>query len=388
VGYVLEGSVQREGTRVRITAELIKVRDQSQLWSDSMEREMSGILALQNEVSQKVAAALALKLLPAEQARLAIAPTVNPEAHEAYLRGSFYLMKATAGDLDIAEKYFDKAMEKDPSYAPAYAGRAWVWGFRNQAGLASHEEAGPKFKAAALRAIELDENSAEAHAALASARMLIDWDWDGARESWRRALDLNPNDANGQALCAHFLAIMGHGEEALTHSERAVGLDPFNPVVRGWHANLLYFERRYDEVIAAAREGLRIQKDNFLLMGALWYAYDKKGMMKEAFEAARACVPVMYNDPKIGGALDEGYARGGYAEAMKRAAEFLVARIPETFCLPSDIACFYVLAGEKEKAIEWLGKGLDIHDPFLPYLGMPIFDNIRSDRAFRTCYAG
>ena len=129
---MLEGSVQREGTRVRITAELIKVQDQSQLWSDSMEREMSGILALQNEVSQKVAGALALKLLPAEQARLANAPTVNPEAYEAYLRGSFHWMKATPGDLDIAEKYFDLSLEKDPSYAPAYAGRAWVWIVRNQ----------------------------------------------------------------------------------------------------------------------------------------------------------------------------------------------------------------------------------------------------------------
>jgi serine/threonine protein kinase/TolB-like protein len=384
VDYVLEGSAQREGTRVRITAELVKVQNQSQLWSDSIEREMSGILALQNEVSQKVAAALALKLLPAEQARLANARAVNPETHEAYLKGSFYLMKATPEDLDTAEKCFDTAIDKDPAYAPAYAGRAQVWAYRNQLGLASREEAAPKARAAALRGVELDENSAIAQEALASVRTFVDWNWDGARESWRRALDLDPNDAITQATYSNFLAIMGQGEEALIHSQRAVVLDPFNPVVIGLHTTNLIFERRYDEAIAAAREGLRIQKDNPILMGALWFAYPKKGMMKEAIEAARAFATVVYNDSKIEEALDEGYARGGYAEAMKRAAERLIARASETFTLPADIGVYYALAGERSKALDWLEKGLAIHDSGLPYLGMPYFDSIRSDPRFQS----
>jgi serine/threonine-protein kinase len=384
VGYVLEGSVQREGTRVRITAELIKVRDQSQLWSDSIEREMSGILALQNEVSQKVAGALALKLLPAEQARLANAPRVNPEAHEAYLRGSFHWMKATPGDLDIAEKYFDLSLEKDPSYAPAYAGRAWVWIVRNQFGLAPPKEAGPKAKAAALRAIELDENLAGAHEALASVRTWIDWDWDGARETWRRSLELNPNVANAQAMYAHFLMIMGHGEDALIHSERAVVLDPFNPLVHCFHAFVLYSQRRYDEAIAAAREALRFQPDFPIAMNALWWImHEKKGMEKEVIAAAKVFARVVYNDPRIETALDEGYAQGGYAEAMKRAAEALIARLPEVFCLPSDIATCYALAGEKDKALDWLEKGFEVRDPMLPYLGYPCFDIIRPDPRFQ-----
>ncbi len=383
VDYVLEGSARREAGRVRISAELIAVRDQTQLWADTYEREMSGILALQNDVAQKVAGALALKLLPSEQARLANAPTVNPEAHEAYLRGSFSFMKQTPGDLDTAEIFFDKAIEKDPAYAPAYAGRAWVWASRYQFGLVSHEEAAPKARAAAQRGVELDENSAVAQAALASVRTFIDWDWDGARESWRRALDLNPNDANGQGLYAHFLFITGQGEEALIHSERAVGLDPFNPSVLAWHASILYFARRYDQAIAAAQEGQRIQKDNPPLLGVLWYAYEKKGMMKEAFEAARAAAIVLYNDPRIGKALDEGYARGGYAEAMKRAAEFLIARASETFTLPGDIGQYYALAGEKSKALDWLEKGLAIHDSGLIYLRSPSFDSLRSDPRFQ-----
>jgi adenylate cyclase len=386
VGYVLEGSAQQEGTQVRITAELIKVQGQSQLWSDSIERKMSGILALQNEVSQKIAGALALKLLPAEQARLASAKPVNPEAYEAYLRGSYlWANVATPGDLDNAEKYFDLALEKDPSFAPANAGRAWVWLVRGQAGFVSPEEAGPKAKAAAQRAIGLDENSADAHEALASVRGFMDWDWDDAWESWRRSIELNPNSASAQGAYAQFLMMMGRGEEALIHSERAIELDPCNPLVQCWHAIVLYSQRRYDEAIAAAREALRIQPDSPFATSTLWYIlHEKKGMEREAFEAAKDFARIIYSDPRIETALDEGYAQGGYTEAMKRGAEALIARLPETFCLPSDIAVFFTMAGEKDKAIEWLEKGLEIHDGIMPYLGLPCFHGLRPDPRFQA----
>jgi TolB-like protein len=386
VGYVLEGSVQREGTRVRITAELIKVQGQSQLWSDSMEREMSRILALQSEVSQKVAGALALKLLPGEQARLANAPTVNPEAYEAYLKGSYQWMKfVTPGDLDTAEKYFDLALENDTNYAAAYGGIAWVWLVRNQWGWCPPEEAGPKAKAAALRAIELDENSASAHEALASVRASIDWDWDGAWESYRRSLELNPNVASAQAWYANFLISMGHRDEALIHSERAIVLDPFNPLVQSIYAVVLYDWRRYDEAIAAVRQAQRIQPDYPVASNVLWLImHEKKGMEREALGAAKAFARVTYNDPRIEAALDEGYAQGGYAEAMRRGAEALIGRLPKTFCLPSDIAMFCIMAGEKNMALDWLEKGLEIHDPALPCLGDPCYDDIRPDPRFQA----
>jgi TolB-like protein/predicted Ser/Thr protein kinase len=384
VEYILEGSARREGSRVRVAADLIQVRDQTQLWGDVFEREMAGILALQNDVAREVAKALALKLLPSEQARLFMARPINPEAHDAYLRGSFHWTKFTPADLDIAEKYFDLALEKDPVYAPAYAGRAWVWVARNQFGLVSPEEAGPKAKASALRAIELDENLAGAHEILATIRSWTDWDWEGAQESFRRAIELNPNVANAQAVYSHFLFIMGHGEEALTHSERAVILDPSNPLIHGFRAIVLYSRRRYDDAIAAAREALRFQPDFPLATNALWYImHELKGMEKEALKAAKDFTRVTYNDPRIEAALDAGYAQGGYVEAMKRAAEALIARLPEAYSMPSDIATCYAMAGEKDKTIEWLEKGFEVHDPALPYLSLPCYDIVRDDPRFQ-----
>jgi len=385
VDYVLEGSAQKEGSHVRVSAELIKVKDQTQLWADTFEREMSGILALQSEVARKVAESLALKLLPAEKTLLASARPVNPEAHEAYLRGSYQFMKfVSPGDLDIADKQFDLALEKDPSYAPAYVGRAWVWIIRNQWGWSSPEEARPKARAAALRAIELDENSAGAHEALASVRAM-EWNWDAARESWRRSLQLNPNVATAQGGYAWFLMVTGLGEEAVIHSERAVELDPLNPLVRSWYAFALYSQRRYDEAIAAAREALHLQPGFPVATNALMYAmHEKKGMEREAFEAAKELARVTYSDPKVEAALDEGYAEGGYSEAMKRGAEALVARLPGTFCLPSDIAMFFAMAGDDSKALDWLEKGLEIHDPALPFIDDPLYDSLRAEPRFQA----
>jgi tetratricopeptide (TPR) repeat protein len=177
---------------------------------------------------------------------------------------------------------------------------------------------------------------------------------------------------------------MGYGEEALIHGKRGVELDPLNPLARSLYSAILYFQRRYDEAIAAAREALVLQPDFAIAWSGLCYAFPKKGMMKEAFEAEKASVRLDVNAARIEAALDEGYALGGYAEAMRREAEAFVACLPETFYLPSTIAYCYAQAGEKSKALDWLEKGLEIHDPLLPYLGFPLYDDMRSDPRFQA----
>lgn len=231
----------------------------------------------------------------------------------------------------------------------------------------------------------MDENSAVNQAALASVRTFVLWDWDGARESWRRALELNPNDANAQALYAHYLLIMGRGEEALVHSQRAVGLDPFNPIVCGYHAAILYGVRRYDEAVEVAKTGLRIQGDNPVLTGNLMGAYLQKGKLKEAAESARAYFPVVYNDPKMVGEFDQGFARGGFAAGMKHMADYQASTISEKSWRPGDIGNSYACAGEKDKALDWLEKGVDTRDPALEYLlSDPVYDGLRSDPRFQN----
>jgi eukaryotic-like serine/threonine-protein kinase len=384
VDYILEGSARREGNLLRVSADLIQVRDQTQLWGGMFEREMAGILAMQNDVAREVVKALSLELLPSEQAILEEARPVNPEAHEAYLKGMFHWTKSTPTDLEIAEKYFELALNKDTTYAPAYAGHAWVWVIRSQFGLVSPEEAGPKAKAAALKAIELDEDLAGAHEALAVIRTWTDWDWEVARESWQKTIELNPNVASAQAFFSHFLMIMGHGEEALEHSQRAVVLDPLNPLILSLHAQFLHFNRRYDEAVVVAKEAYRFQPNHPLANSALWSVMHMKGMEREAMESAMSKFKVQYNDSRIDAAFDEGYAQGGYAEAMKHAAEALVSRLPGAYSRPFDIANCYAMAGERDTTIEWLEKGFEVRDPNMPYVGLyPVFDDLRPDPRFQ-----
>jgi len=225
VDYVLEGSTHREAGRLRIAADLIQVNDQTQLWADSFERELAGILEVQGAVAQEVAKALALELLPVEEARLAAGQTVDPVAYEAYLKGTMHWMMLAPSSLDQAERYFEQAIEEDPLYAPAHAGLAWVWAVRQQIGASPPSEAGPKAKASAERAIALDESSDVAHEALAVISTWTDWDWDAAEREFRRTLELNPNNASAHAYYAHFLAIVGRVDEAVEHSERSIELD-------------------------------------------------------------------------------------------------------------------------------------------------------------------
>ncbi|MBD3854251.1 MAG: protein kinase, partial [Acidobacteria bacterium] len=307
VDYVLEGSTQREEDRIRINAELIHVRDQTQLWADTFERELAGVLTLQGEVAQRVAQALALELLPAEQARLTSARSVDPEAYDAYLKGTYHWQKLKPEDLDTAQRYFELALEKDPSYAPAYEGLAWVWAARQQMGIVPPHEAGPKAKAAALQAIALDDTSAEAHEALALVRTWTDWDWAGAEPEWQRALELNPNAANAHAYYAHFLAIVGRTDEAIPHSERALELDPFNALFHGLYGIVLCFDRRYDDAMAAARTAMAMQPLMNVARAALQYAFIAKGMRDEQLALQRERIA---HDPGRVAAFERGLAEG------------------------------------------------------------------------------
>jgi TolB-like protein len=390
VDYVLEGSTQREQGRVRIAANLIEVNDQTQLWADSFERELAGILEVQRAVAQEVAQALALKLMPAEKARLIAGRSLDPEAYEAYLKGTMHWMMLTPSSLDQAERYFEQAIEEDPSYAPAHAGLAWVWAARQQIGAFSPSEAGPKAKAAAERAIALDESSDVAHEVLAVINTWTDWDWDAAKREFRRALELNPNNANAHAYYAHFLAIVGRIDEAVEHSERSIELDPYNPLFTALYGTVLNFDRRHDDAIATAHAALELQPGSWVAEAVLQAAFIAKGMKEEQLELQRERIA---RDPGRVAAFEEGLSEGGYEGAQRAVADLLAERyglakgVPdagaEQVFLPDSIAWRYCDAGDYQRAIDWLEEAYEVRDPMLPYIGDPGYDPLRSDPRFQ-----
>jgi TolB-like protein len=383
VDYVLEGSARHEAGRVRITAELIQVRNQAQLWADTFEQDLTGILALQNDVAGKVAKALALKLLPAERARLATARPVHPEAYEAYLKGFHQWHKLTPGDLEAAQRYFELAIAKDPNYALGYTGIALVWLGRSQIGLTSPGEATAKGKPAVMKALELDDTIAETHYVLAGFRTWSEWDWAGAEPEFRRAIELNPSFPDAPAYYSHFLMTLGRPDEAMPYARRALELDPFNALIHVLYGVDLLYLRRYDDAIAQARTALKTAPDDPMNHWVLWYSFSAKGMHKEAFPSSKVFLK-LYDDRELDDALERGYREAGYRGAMKRAAEALIVHFHKSYANPTDIACLFLEAGEKEKALDWLEKGFEVRDQSLPYLGLPIYDSVRGDPRFKA----
>jgi TolB-like protein/Tfp pilus assembly protein PilF len=382
VEYLLEGSARREGGRARITTELIRARDQIQLWAETFERDLSGILVLQSEVARKVAGALALKLLPAELAQLAGARPVNPEAHEAFLKGMERAYRLTRQDLDGALEFFNLALQKDPDYARAHRGIAFVWNGRAQMGFTEPAEARQKAGAAVQRALELDSRLPEAHAVLSTMACYQDWDWATADAEFNRAIELNPSLAEIRATHSHCLMIMKRPEEAMANVQKAIELDPLNEFFRAFYAVVLYLDGRYDEAIAEFRRVLATSPG---LPFALWILASTL-FMRGRFEESLEVIRTHYaEDREMGEALTRGYAQSGYRGAMKAAADLQAERGRKTHVPIVDVAFLYVWAGEKAHALDWLEKGLEARDPNMPYIGVdPAMAVLRSEPRFQA----
>jgi serine/threonine protein kinase/tetratricopeptide (TPR) repeat protein len=388
VDAVVEGSALRVGGSVRVMAQLIDPETEQALWAESYEQDVENVLLLWSEVAQAIAGEVQVALTPEETKRLAGARPVNPEAHDAYLKGSYHWDKLTREDFDIAESYFELALEKDPSYAPAYAGLSNVWAGRQQMSYAPPHEAGPKAKALALQAVALDDTSAEAHEVLATIRTWTDWDWAGAEPEWRRALEIDPNFAHAHAYFAHFLMITGRIDEAIPHSERAIELDPFNALFHGFYSVILNGARRYDDALAAARTAQAMQPTaRYPLQEALI----SKGMRDEHLALLREWIA---GDPERVAVFEQGLAEAGYEGAIRRIADLMAARYEKPGGVPNpgfprdrhpvDIARLYLAVGDYDRAIDLLEKAYEARHPALPYISFqPLWDPLRSDPCFQ-----
>lgn len=380
--YLLEGSARREANTVRVTGELIRVSDQTTVWTDSYQREMSGILTLESDVARAVAKSLALVLLPQERARLTETRTVDAQAYEDYLRGREHARTFTPVELDVAQKYFEAALKEDSTYAPAWVGLAFVWAGREQIPVVSPAVAGPKARAAIKRALALDSTLADAHLQLAILRSQA-WDWPGADAEYKKALAINPNLAEAHAFYAHNLMFLRQQDQAMAQMQRALELDPLNNFVHALYTVVLYAGGRYDDAIQEADSVLHTDPAENIALSILPDVYAAKGMIPEAFAAARSLADAM-NDSALVAILDHGQAQGGYREAMLEAARTLASRSGHPNADPVDAASYYMIAGDTSGAFAALEQAYEQHGSNLPYVGaMPLYDPIRGDPRFQ-----
>jgi serine/threonine protein kinase/Tfp pilus assembly protein PilF len=384
VDAVVEGTLLRVGESVRIRVQLIEaLPEERNLWAQTYDRDMADVLVMYKEMARAIADKTQVKLTPQEETILASARQVNPEAYEAYSKGMFHFYKLTPQDLEIAFQYFELALEKDPNYALAYVGIAHVWGGRQQQGLVSASEAGPKAKAARLKALELDDTLEEVHYTFAIQRTWHEWDWEGADKAFQRAIELNPNYPDPRAYYSQFLFMMRRSEEAMVQIERALELDPFNAAFRSIYAWDLMYARRYDDAVEHLRETLRTAPTDPMTLSALKSAYHLKGMYEEALEIWKTSF-ASKGDREAEEALARGYKEAGYSGALSQVAEMLIARSRTTFVTPWQIGTLYTRAGKNDEALEWLEKAYKAHDPNMPYISIdPIFDGLRNEPRFQ-----
>jgi serine/threonine-protein kinase len=378
VDLVVEGSVRRSGNTVRTTVQLIDAETEDHLWAKSFERDLTDILALQSDVARAVVNEVELALTPEDEARLASAPQVDPEAYEAYLKGMSHLYKLTPPEIDAALHYFEQALEKDPDYALGHAGVSFVWVARQQMGLVIPSEATPKAKEAAQRALDLDDTLPEAHYTWAAIKTWSDWDWEGGEQAFKRALELNPNLAEALVYYSHLLCYLDRRDEALELAERAVQLDPLNSIILTISGVTFGYAGRFDEAIERHQQALRTSPNDPVAHNSLWETYYKMGMYEKSLESAKAFFRGLgFNE--IADAMARGYEEDGYPGAMTSAAEIMETFAKQTYFSPAFVAMIYALAGDREKTIEWLEMGYEVGDPNMPYAGGFVFFDLLAE---------
>ncbi|HUE77059.1 MAG TPA: protein kinase [Longimicrobiales bacterium] len=381
VDYILEGSVLREGDQIRVNPSLIQVRDESQLWAESYQRQLAGTLALQADVARGIADSLALALLPEDATRLASAQEVDPDAYEAYLRGRFHWYRFTPEDFVLAREYFEEAIRIDPDYALAYVGLADAITTPGHRGQVPAPSVFPEGKALVARALELDDTLAEAHDLDARMKFAYDWDWSGAEAGFRRAIELNPNHPDAHVVYAQVLRITGRTDAALAEVQRGLDLDPHNAFFQQQLAWQLAAAGRREEAIARLETLLAAQPGFPPAHGLLSAILFIEGRYEESLNHM---TPFLRGDTEMVEVLTRTYAEGGYRAAMRRSVDLLIERSERRYVAPVSIARAYMRAGNTSQALEWLGEAIEVHDTQVVYAPMsPDFEPLWDDPRFR-----
>jgi len=372
VDAVIEGSVQRSGGRVHVTARLIPAAADSPLWSRDYDRDLSDVLKLQNEVARAVADEIRIQLTADERARLAVSRKVDPQAHEAYLLGRYHLRNLNENDLSLAIEHFERAIQLAPDYAAAYAGLSDAWRERGIWGAKSFKEVESPARNAALKAMELDTQLAEGHIALGMIKFLYDWNWTGAEDEQRRALELDPGNPDAHMLYAIFLMSLGRHDEAIREMQSAEQLDPLSSNTQSNFGRVLYRARKYEEAIPHLKRALDLEPRNYSAYVRLGDVYAKLGRYDEAltmFEKAAQ----LRDDGTHAARIARVYALTGRQREARQTLSGLKAGAFE-------IAAVYVALGDVDEAFKILEKAVEERNSLLVFFKEdPSFDNLHSD---------
>jgi serine/threonine protein kinase/tetratricopeptide (TPR) repeat protein len=378
VDALLEGSVQRSGGRVKVTVQLVQGKTDKHLWAESYERDVRDVLALESDVARTIAQEIRAKVAQQEEARLAGKQPVNPQAHEAYLRGIY------TDDMMKAMGYFDRANQLDPEYAPPYAATAGLYHAMAMMGWVSPQDASSKMREGALTALKKDDTVAQGHAVLALTKLHYDWDFAGADKEFRRALELNPNQADIHHMYAHYLMAMDRADESVAESKRAVELDPFYEYLTaclGWHK---LYAHQYGQAVDQALKALKMEPDDAWAYTVLGWAYEQKSMYEPAIEALQKSVTLSPDSVMANASLGHAYGAAG----KKREAEEILAKLIErsklNYVSTYDLAVICAGLGDKAQAFQWLDKAYQEHAHYLVHVKWePRFANLHSDPRFQ-----
>ena len=389
VANILEGSVQRTGDQVRVNVQLIKGTTDSHLWADTFDRKLTDIFAVESEIAKTIAETLRAKLTGSEQTAIAARPTENTEAYQLYLKGRFFWNKRTGQNLNKAADYFNQAIAADPKYALAYVGLADSYLLMPLYGAGAPQDCYPKAEAAARKAIELDDVSAEAHTSLAQICCYYKLDYPQAIREFQRAIELNPNYATAhQWFGSSGLAALGRFDEAIAQVKRGIALDPLSLVINTDLGGTYYRARRYDEAIDQLRKTLEMDPNFYYAHWNLGSALMAKGAFQPAIkEYQKACA--LTDDPSALALLGRAYAVSGNRPEALKIRDQLEALAKQRYVSSYSLALVYLGLGDKEEALRLLEKAYQDHSgEAVRYIKVdPSLDPLRGDPRFEALVA-
>ena len=382
VDAVVEGSVQRAGDHVRITAQLIQASTDAHLWANEYERDMADVLKLEAEVARAIAQEIRIQVTSEEHNRMAGARRINPAAQEAYLLGRYHRWKLNEQDLQQGIDYFEQAIKLQPDFAAAYAGLATAWHERGVWGAKGFREVEEPSRTASLKALELDPNLSEAHTALAEGLSTYDWNWLDAEKEHQRALDLDPNNLDARVYYALFLMALGRHQEAIAQMERAAALDPLSSDIQSTFGRVLFRARKYDEAVPHFLRAIELDTQNYGAYTRLAEVYEQTGKLQEALALVEQSLRIRGADLTKSAALARIYALVGRRSEASRVIE----RVSKPGSKPTgqDVALIYFALGDNDVGFQWLTRAFDQRELVVYVRADPRFDSVRSDPRFET----